>query len=535
MSITTSNSRFNKINKLVSLMDSKLKKAIFNNNISIYKSIVYGSDYTDYSKSDTSVLPFKNPTYKPDISDINQYIDYWVSTFETTIWNYSQPAFELIPNQTDFKDDPELIKFYQEASSVILDKFNDPMCNFKISFNGFIRDWFELGMGVLFVDQTSLGDVFVSIPPEMVSVEYGRTHSIERVVFSMRDIEKIDDVNIGVANGWFSSWKMDSALKNKELYRVFERNVVTNTWSSSQFLYDKNDESMTTIYEKKHHKYQPIYVSFYAPRSGNKLGDGMGLHVLPALITINNMLQSLEEAAYSTLVPTIVAMEGQIDTQKQQLFTDEKITSALGCRILVKSANSITDHIPIQELPNRIDPSLTLRMVEEYKRGVLTMLSPNRMILAKGESGMSVQETQLRDSYDRVSISNKAAAIVDDVLIPLIKYMLYSNKSDLPAFKFKTMNENKLDIMDFKIRVRNVTGVPQTSSRIRDLTACMSLLGQAAQLKQAGIDSSAIMTEASNLFSVSIENQTGENTVLADLLQLASEKSQNNIVNKATV
>ncbi|MGL5711592.1 MAG: hypothetical protein ACRCX2_01115 [Paraclostridium sp.] len=550
----------------ISLLDTKIRKHVFNRNVSIYKSIVYGFNYGEDNRqvnsgnvngNDTinnTLLDsmYNDPRFKPYVSDINKYIDYWVSNLETTIWNYSQPAFELLPNQIGLENDPDLIKYYNNISQYLLDKFNDPVFNFKKSFNSFIRDWYEFGLGVIFIDKTPVGDVFVTVPPEYVSIEFGKTNTVERIVFSLKNTKKLEEFEEMLSAGFFDfSYSYTYSLQD-EIYRIFEKDVHLNKWRSSQYIYNISTNKLIKVYENKYYDYQPVYISTYNPRSGNRIGDGVGLYILPTIMNINNMLRTLYETAYASLVPTIVIPDGQIDSQKQNMFNDEKLIQALGCKILTKSYNSISDQMPIQPLPINSNPNQTLYLMELYKKDIRDILAPNQMIMAKGESGMSIEETQMRDAYDRTSISNKAAAIVDDIVIPLIKYMARSNKSDFPMLlveesltekksfskrsKEKTSNKfENIDIMNFRVRVRNVSGDQHLRERIIDMNSYMSIVERAMNLKQTGVNIEPILSEASKLFSISSDTEQSQILNLQSLMQTAGQVAKTNMNNNSTV
>ncbi|MGL4337913.1 MAG: hypothetical protein ACRCST_13550 [Turicibacter sp.] len=540
----------------ISFIDDKIRKSLFNRNVAIYKSIVYGNNYGEDNTSYNSGLSlygaYSNPKFRPYVSDVNRLIDYWVSNLETTIWNYSQPAFQLLPNQIGLENDPDLLKYYNNISQFLLDKFNDPLCNFKKAFNSFIRDWYEFGLAVIFIDKTPLGQTFITIPPELVSIEFGETHNIERVVFSLRNVARIDEFTASIANGYFDPVNDFNYTIQDEIYRIFERNNSTNTWKSSQYIYKTKEDKLYTIYKDKHHEYQPIYVSTYTPRSGNRIGDGMGLYILPSLVNINNMLKTLEETAYTALIPSILVPEGQIDTQKQELYNNPHLIQSLGCKILTKSYNGSSDQLPIQPLPVNSNPAQTLYLIEMYKKDIRDVLMPNQMVLAKGESGMSTQETQMRDAYDRVSISSKAALIADDVVISLIKYManVFKNKfptllideslDDVDSFQRKNKIQKNnmfknIDIMNFRVRVRNVSGDQHIRERMIDMNSYMSIVERAMNLKQAGINTDQILSEAAKLFSISSDTEQNQLMQYQSLMQTASQVAQNNIENNRSV
>ncbi|MGL5713446.1 MAG: hypothetical protein ACRCX2_10540 [Paraclostridium sp.] len=537
------------LNALINLMDRKLNKDGFNNNVSLYKSIVSGIPTTNGITHE--LFPSLQDDTRPDIGDLNQYIDYWVSTFETAVWNYSQPAFELYPNQYGHENDEGLIEYYSYVSRYILSKFNYRSCNFKKAFNTFIRDWYEFGMGVIYIDEITEGDhtqeVFISIPPENVAIEYGRTHNIERIIISQAEEKKAEAKGIKGYKGFFSASIYDTFLNEDiydvdNIYNIYEYNPSTKAWHSALYIHKMSTDKLHMVYENKKHHTQPIYISMSGLRSGNKIGFGRGLQGLKLLTEINNIQQSLKEAASRSLEPTIICPVGQLDVHKQDLLVGNSLSDLIGVKILQRSQGSVAGDMPIQELPGHPRPELALNLLALYQARLLDMFSPNKMILAKGTSGMSVPETQIRDAYDRTSITQQTALIVDDVLIPLIRYITHKYQNEVKHsiehdqnIKLIVQSLKGIDLSDFNVRVRNTTGEQQTDQRMADLQNYIALVKQAAQLQQMGIDGTQILAEAKRLFNMEGSTPEGENRILSELTSLIAQQGSDTLTSKSEV
>lgn len=479
------------------LMNRFLNKHHIDMLISGYKKIISSGRYT----GDLYAIP--------DVSDMVQLIDYWVTIFESTIWNYTKPPFRFSHNNKDFRIQNEPMKFYSMMQDKLTKVFSDKQLNFKTSFSSLIRDWFEFGTGVLLVSK-------VDEPKQSLYLE---TISPENISFFRNP--KNNQLEYAIIYYQLQN--------NTMIYKSFEK--IGGKWDIKTYNAKYQEDELishTTVY------FTPIYITHFNPTSGYPIGYGRGLEALPILAKMSNLMRDLNVAAEANLKSVILVTPGSIDFQK--LKTDNEKTSGIiykesldtyfmdaGSTMISQSPNSL------QHLPRITDANLALRLVEFYREKIKELLSPNRLIDAKGTSGMSEQETMLRNSYDKSEITHMTASIIDDILKPLIREIFkFKLKDVIEEDSFKNLDP-KMDKFDFEIDLNNTMGSAQIQSRLSDINVYLQMLNNIQQMSQQPLLSNpmSLVAEISSLLNISTQDESS--SMLLALSNSLSQLAQNNI------
>lgn len=532
------------------------KKGQFDNNVEMFKRLLYGEVYDDDRKN-LSIYSFDSASAIGMISD-------WVSSFITELWDFTGEPFKLvhydeeyIEGDEDYREDTTA--FYKHISRRMYKFFADNNTRFKTSFRSFIHDWFTLGVGVMYY--TDVGDLFVlkSIAPEncqwrvdehdriveviivdyphhLHAAPYNFTLSSEYSSIQSRSLKKpyIHFKLVSELGSYPEKWEITRFLNDEPVHRTeydYENHIKEN-----QYLFDNGiiEEDPSLCKEKTHFKhdytrtvnYTPIFISKFDERSQSNLPYGKGLEVLPLLKEINNINKSLSEALSSALEPTVVVRETFLDAEntKNNPAFQHQTASFLKSVTPVSSAMDSAAS-PIEPIYIQRDFGAVYSNLARLSNEVTHILSPNGAVQAKGRARMTGTEFEARENYDKIGITEKAASIIDDLLVPLIYQVFdvalnFYEDADLP---FKEAGSKARDVTKaVTVKLSNVMGEKNTTKRLTEISTAMNLMAQLKQIKDMGFDTSIISKEVASLLHTQLTEQEQSLDQLDSMLNLAT-------------
>lgn len=502
----------------------------FNSKVIEYKEIVYRYIYEES-------FTYRRYNSSHDTMGIIQLVDYWVTVMESTIWNYSEAPFEF-KNNADLSNLPDgspipaaVNDFYKGMADKMTKFFASADFNFKTAFSNIIRDWFELGMGVMRLVRNGNHIWLNTVPPEKVSFTKNTRGQINNIVIMNDDIRlQTDGYN-------------EVSAKAYEIYSLVDVNNknYNSKWEFKDLIITSQNKVIINSHET--YNYQPIFITMSNVRTGCKVGYGKGLEVLPLVKVANNILQSLKEVGDKELFPTTVIPAGSMRMDSRGVSTERNILQKLTKTSVVMSEGNMAGN-PYQ-LPIMRNPQVAQGQLQFYIQRIQDSLSPNKMILAKGRARMTAEEVRMRDSYDKGEITSMTASLVDELLMPLIKdvfrHIYYTFKKELAplanaviAGVTNTLQSGQsapqIDMFDYKVELKNVMGDKQIEDRLSVIQQYISLIGAVAQLKQAGIpNADVLMKELGTLLDVSGSSEEDMSNVFNSTAARLAQQTGDNI------
>ena len=481
----------NELNKVIDEMDNLISRGSFNQRVREYKEIVYGYIF-DYSR--------QSPDVRYYTCNVPQRIDYWVTTIQAVLWNYSEAPFSfyfrdstLLKLTNNKALDNTLNEFYKDAAATMSDFFSDLKFNFKQSFSNFLRDWFELGMGVMRLHSSSTGKMHLTaVEPETVSITYNDDGQINNILIC------------GKKNYVY------------ELFSLISDNEFNNKkkWQHTVYLGSK-DNNKVHQESSKRIDYQPVFISMSNVLSGNYIGWGKGLEALPTIKAVNNLHKSIVESVSADLQPVMLLGTNSIDLDTSNNPYSKRVSGETSTRVIL--SDNISTGTPPSQLPIVRNYQVAFNQLEMYKADIEDLLTPNKLIVAKGVARMTAEEARMRDNYDKNEITFMTASVIDDTLIPLIREVfnyLIIKKSGGDSVLIDTIRKiagvDNVILDDFAIDLKNLRGDKQITERSAEIIDYLKIIGMVVQLgENKVIDSASLVSEISSLYQMAGSSTEG--------------------------
>ena len=497
------------LEKLIDSMDMLIKRGSYNQRVKEYKNIVYNytTDYTPQSLE-----------HRPYTLGVPQKIEYWVTTIQAVLWNYSESPFSFrfrdavllkLANNQMLND--SVSEFYRDAAIKMTAFFADIKFNFKLAFSNFLRDWFELGMGIMRLNKGKTSLHLTTVCPEKVS-------------FTVNEDGQYNNILIYSPGDKFNVFELFSLISDGE----FEDEV---RWEYKIIHSDSN--KITTISTEILH-FQPIFISMFNVLTENYVGWGKGLEALPIIKSANNLFKSMNESASVDLQPLMVVPTGSINFEAATESYAQKVSAVTATRVVFSDGNFNAN--PLQFPVNR-NYQIAEAMLQMFTKEIEDLMTPNKLIVAKGIARMTAEEARMRDSYDKNEITFITASVIDDTLIPLIRYVFdYAiiekkggNSDVLNTIRQITKLPDKA-LKNFSIDLKNLMGDKQVAERTQEISSYIQILGAIVQIAQTKvIDVRPLIAELGTMYSMAGSSTEGFISELNDMSQQLSGQTAQNI------
>ena len=492
------------LHKVMDEMDNLVFRGSFNQRVREYKEIVYGY-ITDYTR--------QSPDVRYYTLNVPQRIDYWVTTIQAVLWNYSEAPFSFyFRDSTPLKLtdnatlDNTLNEFYKDSASTMSDFFSNIRFNFKQAFSNFLRDWFELGMGVMRLHASSTGNMHLrAVEPETVSITYNDDGQINNVL---------------IYNSKSYVYELFSLISDKEF-------VDEKKWQHTVYMGNKDNDKVNKE-SSKIIDFQPIFISMSNVLSGKYIGWGKGLEALPTIKASNNLHKSIVESVSADLQPLMMIGSNSIDLDTSNNPYSKRVSSETSTRTII--SDNISSASPPSQLPIVRNYQVAFNQLEMYKADIEDLLTPNKLIVAKGVARMTAEEARMRDNYDKNEITFMTASVIDDTLIPLIREVfnyVIIKKGGGKSVLIETIRDiagvEDLVLEDFAVDLKNLRGDKQISERSAEIIDYLKIIGMVLQLGDNDIiDKTSLLAEVSALYQMAGSSTEG---YISSINQLASHIS----------
>lgn len=346
-----------------------------------YNKLVHTRSYVNERTQNTSVFAVEE-TVQPFVEDAVK------STFGMC-WTSSEQPFRITHNDREIINDSNVITFYEEVASILIDELNNVQSGFTTALEQSLKNYFEYGCSFLQLIEDEESKSFYCKAFNLCNVypSFSRTNKVDKLLV-MLDMDKDKKLFFNKVDK--SRWEISTLHKDDEIEKV-----ITN--------------------------FVPVYYLSQTPDNEMRFAIGQGLAALPEIKQMNAIVSDLSVASANLLKPIqYYFTQLCVSSNEAQSTIFNPNMSPIGINVL---PNEGTFPFGWTKIPVEVAPAFEIlnRLIVKLREKFGFI---NRLFSVKANEQMTATEATIRTRADRNQTKHLQDMITGQLLSPLFSSCL---------------------------------------------------------------------------------------------------------------